>query len=45
MFLSNNHALFDLWQKENLVNIKNSQNIMAMIVAGKWQKIQESKQR
>ena len=45
MFLTNNHALFDLWQKENLVNIKNSQNIMAMIVARKWQKIQASKQR
>ena len=33
MFITNNHALFYFWWKENLLNYQNSQNIM--IVARK----------
>ena len=33
MFISNNHALFHLWRKENLLKHQKSQNIMK-VVAG-----------
>ena len=31
MFITNNHASFQFWWEENLLNIKNSQNILTWI--------------
>ena len=32
MFITNNHALFHLWWKQNLVKHQKSQNIMTKVV-------------